>query len=137
MFRVSRTSPAYYLTSVTHARLPIFQTDVLKQIVCDAWAEARQRHGFMIFAYVIMPDHTHVITDSKREMTDVLRYLNGISAKRLIDHLKAQGHESSLRKLCVQPRPDRQKYSVYQHHPNGIRLAGEASLFQKIKYLHL
>lgn len=91
----------------------------------------------MIFAYVIMPDHSHVITDGTKEMTDVLRYLNGVSAKRVIDYLKANGHESSLVKLRIQERDNKHKHSVYQHHPNGIRLAGEASLFQKIQYLHL
>lgn len=137
MFRVSRTNPAYYLTSVTHHRLPIFRTDHLKEIVCRAFDEARRSGGFMIFAYVIMPDHTHVITDSSRGMTEVLRYLNGISAKRVIDHLKANGHEASLAKLRIQERENKHKHSVYQHHPNGIRIAGEASLFQKIQYLHL
>lgn len=49
----------------------------------------------MIFAYVIMLDHSHVLTDNGREMKDVLRYLNGISAKRIIDHLKDNGYQSS------------------------------------------
>jgi REP element-mobilizing transposase RayT len=101
MFRVSRTRPAYYLTSVTHNRLPIFRTDALKEIVCRAFDEARRSGNFLIFAYVIMPDHTHVITDGARDMTDVLRYLNGISARRVIEHLKANDHASSLAKLRI------------------------------------
>jgi len=87
MFQISRDNPAYYLTSVAQKRLPIFRTDAVKQIVCDAFNEARISHGIMIFAYVIMPDHTHLITDNSHEMKDVLRYLNGISAKRVIDYL--------------------------------------------------
>jgi putative transposase len=137
MFRVSRDKPAYYLTSVTHKRLSIFQKDEIKQVVCSAFDEARRSAGFMIFAYVIMPDHTHVITDSSREMKDILRFLNGISAKRVIDYLKAYGYESSLLKLRIQERENKHTHSVYEHHPNGIRLAGESSLFQKIKYIHL
>ncbi len=31
MFTISRTTPAYYLTSVTHDRLPIFRTNELKR----------------------------------------------------------------------------------------------------------
>ena len=68
MFQISRDNPAYYLTSVAHKRLPIFQTDKIKRIVAAAFDEARRSAGIMIFAYVIMPDHTHLLSDNAREM---------------------------------------------------------------------
>jgi REP element-mobilizing transposase RayT len=137
MFQVSRDNPAYYLTSVTHNRLPIFRTDALKKVLCDAFDEARISAGIMIFAYVIMLDHTHVLTDNAREMRDVLRYINGISAKRIIDHLKENGHERALLKLRIQQRENKHKHSVYQHHPNALRITGEDALMQKVSYIHL
>jgi REP element-mobilizing transposase RayT len=137
MFKVTRDNPAYYLTSVTHHRLPVFQHDAIKQIVCRAFEEARKNHRLKLFAYVIMPDHTHVVTDSVHAIADTLRYLNGVSAKRVIDHLKEHGFESSLAKLRIQERGDRQKYSVYEHHPNALRITGERSLWQKVQYIHL
>ncbi|MFZ1702074.1 MAG: hypothetical protein WBO10_11860 [Pyrinomonadaceae bacterium] len=91
----------------------------------------------MIFAYVIMPDHTHVVTDSSREIKDVLRFLNGISARRVINYLKENDFHSSLQKLRIQERRDTQKYSVYEHHPNAFRLTSEESLMQKVNYVHL
>ena len=36
MFRISKDSPAYYLTSVANGRLPIFKTAKLKNIECKA-----------------------------------------------------------------------------------------------------
>ena len=137
MFRISRDNPAYYLTSVAHKRLPIFQTDIIKQVVCDALNEARRSGGIMIFAYVIMLDHTHLLTDNAREMADVLRFMNGVSAKRVIDHLKENGHESSLAKLRIQERENRHKHSVYEHHPNALRITGEDAFMQKVNYIHL
>jgi putative transposase len=137
MFQVSRDNPAYYLTSVAHHRLPIFQNDSIKQIVCDAFDEARVSAGIMIFAYVIMIDHTHVVTDSPREMKDVLRYLNGVSARRVIQYLQTNEFESSLHKLRIQERGNRHKHSVYEHHPNALRITGEAALMQKVNYIHL
>jgi REP element-mobilizing transposase RayT len=137
MFQVSRDNPAYYLTSVTHHRLPIFQTDTVKQIICSAFDEARKSAGLMLFSYVIMPDHTHVITDNAREMKDVLRYLNGISAKRVIDYLKENGFEESLGKLRIEERANRHTHSFYEHHPNALRVTGEDAMMQKINYIHL
>lgn len=91
----------------------------------------------MIFAYVIMAAHTHVITDNAREMKDVLRYLNGISAKRVIDYLKANDYESSLAKLRIQERGNLHKHSVYEHHPNAFRITGEDAFMQKVNYINL
>ena len=137
MFQISRDTPAYYLTSVTHNRLPIFQKDEVKQVVCNAFDEARRSAGILIFAYVIMLDHTHLLTDCAREIKDVLRFMNGISAKRVIDYLKAGGYKSSLAKLRIQERENQHKHSVYQHHPNAIRITGEDAFMEKVNYIHL
>ena len=135
--KISRDNPAYWLTSVTHNRLTIFQRDEFKKIITDAYNEAREKHKFLIFAYVIMLDHIHVITDNAHEMKDILRYLNGVSANKIIKHLKANGYDRSLAKLRIQERPGKLKHSVYEHHPNAMRLTGEDALMQKVNYIHL
>jgi putative transposase len=137
MFQISRTTPAYYLTSVAHERTSVFQSDKIKQIVCDAFNETRISGLITIFAYVIMTDHTHVITDGNRKIKDVLRFLNGISAKRILDHLKENGYESSLQKLRIQECEAKHKYSVYQHHPNAFEIYGEDTMMQKVNYIHM
>jgi REP element-mobilizing transposase RayT len=50
--------------------------------------EARHSAGFALFAYVIMPDHLHLITDGALEPSDTLRFVNGISSHRVISYLK-------------------------------------------------
>jgi len=41
MFRISKDSPAYYLTSVAKDRLPVFRATAVKNIACSALDEAR------------------------------------------------------------------------------------------------
>jgi hypothetical protein len=48
MFRISKDSPVYYLTSVANSRLPVFQTFRLKNLVCDALKEARTSANLLI-----------------------------------------------------------------------------------------
>ena len=52
MFRISKDSPAHYLTSVAKDRLPAFGTAAVKEVVCAARDEARRSAGFLLFAYV-------------------------------------------------------------------------------------
>src|SRR5688500_5312796 len=125
LFQISRDSPAYYLTAVTKDRLPVFRTPAIAKLACEAIAEARRSGGFLIFAYVLMLDHLHLVTDNSIESKDVHRFVNGIISRRVIDHLKENGHEESLRKLRVEERSDGWKYSLWQHHPNTRLLWSE------------
>jgi len=85
MFRISKDSPVFYLTSVANDRIAVFQKAKLKNIVCNALNEARTSAGLLIFAYVIMPDHLHALIASQRKPSEVLRYVNGIPAHRVIN----------------------------------------------------
>lgn len=101
----------------------------------EALDEARRSASFLIFSYVIMPDHYHIITDSSREPSDTLRYLNGISAKRILDHLKANA-VSSLEKLKMFEKKRGYKYSVWKHHADTFLVTSESMLMQKVNYIH-
>jgi REP element-mobilizing transposase RayT len=66
-YRVSIDKHGLFLTVVGKDRLPVFQTNKIKQITCDAIDEARMSSGFLLLAYVLMPDHLHILTDSPPE----------------------------------------------------------------------
>ena len=115
MFKISPGSPAYYLTSVTKVRLPVFRIDKIKTVVSNALNEARESGGFLIFAYVIMPDHLHLVTDSSKKPEEILRYVNGIVARRVINFLKENGYTSSLEKLRHEDYRRGHRYSLWDH----------------------
>ena len=50
--------------------------------------EARNSIRFLLFGYVIMLDHVHLLTSRPTTTSDVLRVLKGITARRVIDYLK-------------------------------------------------
>jgi len=137
MFRISKDSPVHYITSVTHDRLPVFRTTSLKEVMCNALNEARQSAGLLIFAYVVMPDHFHALIGSQRKPSEVLRYVNGISAHRVINHLKDGGFEPSLQKLQREGGSRQHKYSLWDHHPNLKLITTEEALIEKANYIHL
>ena len=134
---ISKDNPCYYITSVTHNRLPVFRTNKLKQITCEAVNEARKSGGFLIFAYVIMPDHFHIITDGSRKASDTLRFLNGITAHRIIKYLKENNFSSSLDKLRHETKKREYKYSLWEHHSNTFLITSESTFVQRVNYIHL
>ena len=132
---ISKDNPCYFFTSVTHLRLPVFRLEQMCLILCHALNEARISGNFSIYAYCIMVDHLHIITGGELSPSNTLRYLNGISARRIIDHLKISGHEASLNKLKVQARGSH-SYSLWQHHPNTYIITSEKMMMQKVNYIH-
>ena len=136
MHTISRDFPALYLTAVAKDRLPVFRTDTIKIIACKALDEARTSGGFAIYAYVIMPDHLHAITDLLLKPSKVLQYVNGIISRRVIDHLKERGHNASLRKLRRESGVRGHRYSLWEHHSNAFPIFSEDMLMQKVNYIH-
>jgi REP element-mobilizing transposase RayT len=65
--RVWIDHPIYFVTTCTRLRKAILtQTDVT-QILMHEWREARDRHGWAIGRYVIMPDHVHFFCAAERD----------------------------------------------------------------------
>ena len=137
MHTISRDTPALYLTAVAKDRLTVFRTDTIKLITCNALGEARTSGGFSIYAYVIMPDHLHAITDSALKPSKILQYINGIISRRVIDHLKERGHNASLRKLQRESGARGHRYSLWEHHNNALPIFSESMFMQKVNYIHL
>ena len=119
MHVISRDAPCYYLTSVTRHRLPIFQTDRVKLITCAALNEARQSANIAFYAYAIMPDRLHIITDSTLSPDKTLQFINGITGHRIIEYLKENKYTSSLQKLQHSRGPRRHSHSLWDHHPDA------------------
>ncbi len=136
MHVISKDNPAFYFTAVAKDRLPVFQTDKIKFIVCEAIAEAKKSGGFALYAYVIMPDHLHLITDSFLKPSETLRYLNGIISHRVLGYLKENNFRSSLEKLRQEDKKRNYKYSLWNHHNNTFSITNEGTMMQKVNYIH-
>ena len=51
----------HFLTFSCYRRLPLLSKDRTRQWFVDALEEARAMHGFHLWAWVIMPEHVHVL----------------------------------------------------------------------------
>ncbi|MBI3950794.1 MAG: transposase [Acidobacteria bacterium] len=135
-FRISKDTPSLFITAVANDRLPVFRAAAIKLVTCQAIDEARQSGGFLLFAYVIMPDHVHLLTDSPYKPSEVSRRLKGTIAHRVIEYLKEKGYESSLRKLRHEEWKRHHRYSLWGHESNVFSVFSESVFMQKVNYIH-
>ena len=135
-FLISHDSPVLYITLVTNHRLNVFRTDQMRELLCGAIDEARKTAGFLLFAYVVMLDHLHLLTNRPSTTSDLLRVLKGLTARRVIDYLKENNYASSLKKLEHQQRDKNYKYSLWQRERNVFPIISEKLFLQKLNYIH-
>jgi REP element-mobilizing transposase RayT len=89
-----------------------------------------------------MPDHLHLLTDEPVKPSVVLQYIKGIVARRVINHLKEQGCESSLRKLHHADWKRNHwkrnhRFSLWQHDSDVFSVTSESKFMEKVNYIHL
>ena len=133
---ISKDNPCLFITAVAKNRLPVFRTEVIKSITVKAIGEARTSCGFLLFAYVIMPNHFHVVTDSPRKPSTVLQFIKGIVSRRVLGYLKDMKYEESLRKLEHDNWKRNHRYSLWQHDSEVFSIMSESTFMQKVNYIH-
>ena len=135
-FLISQDSPALYITIVTKDRLPVFRTEHMMQVLCRALDEARTSASMLLFGYVIMMDHLHLLTNRPSTTSEVLRVVKGVTARRVIDYLKVNSYSSSLSKLQHAARVRNFKYSLWQVEKNVFPVFSEGMFMEKLNYIH-
>ena len=129
----------YFVTTKAEGYAHLFQRDMVKRLLLDSLDCLRARHRMKLFAFVIMPNHFHLIGQFSADDTlaDVLRDLKRDTADRLIRHLKAEGNERALEAMASKvARPEKQNFKVWEDGYNAKDVVSEAFLLQKMEYIH-
>jgi len=83
---------AYLISTNTESRRPLFFNPRLCEIVIGNLAFYRERGALSLHAYVVMPDHLHlVITPRRVELPDVMRNIKSYCAKQIRELTRTEG----------------------------------------------
>jgi putative transposase len=85
--------PIYFVTVCPFRRRAILARDPVAEVLVDELPHARERHGWAIGSYVIMPNHMHFFCAPERD------------AKTLSDFMREWKSWTSRRIRAVLPRP--------------------------------
>jgi REP element-mobilizing transposase RayT len=136
-YKILQSSLPHFLTCTVVRWIPLFERNDLATIVLDSLRFLQRERRIVLFAYVIMKDHVHLVASSNdlgKEVGDLKSY----TARRIIDTLKLQNSFKlldSLRQAKLRRKSDRE-FQVWQEgsHPQGIQ--GNEMMRQKIEYTH-
>ena len=130
----------YFCTTSITKWYPLFIKEEFCDIIIDSLNYCRLHKGLKLHAYVIMPNHLHMIVScgASNCLSDIMRDLKRFTSQRCTSILRSQGDRKSLEIFQKAARgvQDKQNYKVWQNgfHPIGIYT--ESFLIQKMDYLH-
>lgn len=81
---------AHFLTAKTFENTPYFRNSTCARIFCEELEAARATYGFHILAFVVMPDHIHLLLwwDTGVVISKIAWAVKGRAARRIVAHLK-------------------------------------------------
>lgn len=129
---------SHFLTFSTFKRLPLLTKDRSCQWVVDAISLSRDRNPFDLWAWVIMPEHIHLVLypHEGTKIASILKTLKQSVSKRAINWLKenAAGYLPTIED--VQPNGKR-SYRLWQRGGGYDRnLRSVRDIHEKISYVH-
>ena len=128
-------SKTYFFTGSILKWKPILFDDKLKQIIIDSLTYLTDEKAIKVYAFVIMPNHIHLILKSlnnpkfKNAQLSFMRFTAQKIKFYLIDNSPLLLNDFVLNKK------DRQ-YQIWQRNPLAIELYSPNVFVQKLDYIH-
>jgi putative transposase len=114
--------------------------DGRRRLFCQAVTAATERHAYRLFAFVIMPEHVHLIVHPGPEAGTISELLNAIKRPfsfRVKKALQELGDEELLARLTIRQRPGVETFRFWQEGPGYDRnLTEPKTIEMAIDYVH-
>jgi len=72
---------AYFITICSLDRKQYFENGAFKQAVINCLKEEKERTGFLVYVYCLMPDHMHLLLSPPGDGLSVSRFIGGFKSK--------------------------------------------------------
>jgi len=135
-------SGTLYISGSTYHRVPIFRQHEACEIFLRALDAYRQKFHLRVFAYVVMPDHYHLLLKipADRRLLDFLRDFKSLVGRHVLDWVRQVDRDELLRRFALPRKGTRSKdarHCVLQYNTYVKALDNPRALRQKMAYIHM
>ncbi len=127
----------YFWTDTIKDWKLLLKEDKVKQVVIESWRTLVERKKIVIYGFVIMPNHLHVIWEmlsmNGKEMAHAS--FNKFTSHRFLEHLHTKGMNAA-KEYEVEEDKER-KHRFWQRDALAIKMDSREKIEQKSEYIHL
>lgn len=142
-YTIKDLSKAHFITATVVDWIDIFSRKNYRDCVVESLSYCVKNKGMILYGYVIMTNHIHLIIQSEHsKLSDLLRDFKKFTATRILDLLQ---NSPESRKEWILERfhkatfsHNRNKnYQVWQYGNHAEEIYTEKFLWSKLNYIHL
>jgi REP element-mobilizing transposase RayT len=134
----------YFVTFAVVDWVDVFTRDVYREIFIDSLNWSVKNKGLVVYAWVLMTNHVHLIVSRKGEnrLEDIFRDIKKFTSVKIVHEIKQNTTESRKEWMLRIFRENgelnsqNEKYQFWQHGNHPIELNNNQILEQKLEYLH-
>jgi putative transposase len=134
----------YFVSFATVGWVDVFTRRDYKDIVVDSLRYCQEKKGLLLYAWVIMSNHVHLIIEAAEGSTlpDIMRDLKKYTAGKILQAIERHPGESrkewmlEIFRKAGASNASNTIYQFWQHDNQPIQLWSPAVIGQKLEYLH-
>ena len=143
-YKISNHQALHFITFATVQWVDALSRPLYKDIFIDSLAYCIKSKGLVLYAYVIMSNHVHLIASAKQSfnLSDILRDLKKYTSKAIIGAISNNKFESRRRwllwifKSAGSDNSNNTKYQFWQQDNHPIELSTNKMIDQRLDYIH-
>ena len=141
-YKIEEKDGVYFLTFQIVGWVDIFTRKIYRDIVLDSLNYCIQSKGLVIYAFVIMSNHIHLLVESKTEdLSGTIRDFKKFTSKKFIEIIESGGESRErwmldiFRKATLKHNRNK-NYQVWTHDNHAELIYTEKFIDQKLDYIH-
>jgi len=133
----------HFITSTVVDWVDIFTRQIYRDIVIESLEYCIQNKGMILYGYVIMSNHIHLIVQSENgKLSDLIRDFKKFTAKNILEkipHTPESRREWMLErfKLAAKSHSRNKKYQFWQYGNHAEEIYTNEFMWSKLDYIHL
>lgn len=142
-YQIKDQGATYFLTCTVVGWVDVFSRQVYRDIVIDSLRFCIKEKKLVVYAYVIMTNHVHLIVRSDVErLSDTIRDFKRFTSNKILNDISENLHESRRDWMDVVFRYHA-KYNkrvkdkqFWTHENHAVELNGNEMMDSKMNYIH-
>ena len=136
-YRIYENGYPHFVTCTIVGWSPVFMRTEAVEIVLDSLRFLQRERGLLLFAYVIMENHLHLIVKST-DLSNHLGQFKSFTARSILDLLERRQAKSLLKQFRDEKRPHKSdsEYQFWDEGSHPQQLDSDVLMWQKLEYIH-
>lgn len=136
-YRIVEIHKPHFMTCTVVQWLPLFSSRTTAQFLLDSMVFMQEYRGVIIYAYVILENHLHLIAEGDN-LAKKMGQFKSYTARCIIDYLEEKKATNTLKMLNfykLRYKADRD-HQLWQEGSHPIAILNMDVMRQKVQYIH-